>query len=159
MASGTPRRAPAYALEGVDSGTRTAERIAPPVHGFIENTLPSLQAACDPGAAMAGIDLQPTRDGRLALFHDWTLGCRTEGHCVTRTHTLADMQRLDVGHGDTAAGGELVVLGPYGGGGFSSDIDIDIDIDSAALLREVPPGYPGGIWTNRVLDIAPLLRL
>jgi glycerophosphoryl diester phosphodiesterase len=51
------------------------------------------------------IDVHPTTDGQFAVFHDWTLDCRTEGHGETRAHAMADLKRLDVGYGYTADGG------------------------------------------------------
>jgi glycerophosphoryl diester phosphodiesterase len=50
------------------------------------------------------------------------------------------------------AGSEVFVLGPWGGDGFSSGIDHEDQ------LRALPAGYAGGIWTNRVDIIAPLVQ-
>ena len=44
------------------------------------------------------------------MFHDWTLDCRTDGRGVTREHSLADLKKLDVGHGYTADGGKTFPL-------------------------------------------------
>lgn len=50
------------------------------------------------------------------------------------------------------AGSEVILIGPYlGGGGFSQGID------DAAALEAVPRGFDGLIWTNRIEVIAPLL--
>jgi glycerophosphoryl diester phosphodiesterase len=95
-----------FDLAGVGSDTCTATRIHPPEHPFLENTLPSMRAAFDAGADVVEFDIHPTTDGQFAVFHDWTLDCRTDGHGVTREHTLAALKMLDVGYGYTADGGK-----------------------------------------------------
>jgi glycerophosphoryl diester phosphodiesterase len=92
--------------KGVGRDTCTATRIEPPVHDFLENTIRSMQAARRMGADMVEIDIAPTADGRIAVFHDWTVDCRTEGKGETRDLTLAQLQALDIGHGYTADGGK-----------------------------------------------------
>lgn len=91
--------------EGLTNETCTAERIDPPTHGFLENTLPSMKAAFDAGADVVEIDIHPTTDGHFAVFHDWTVDCRTDGNGVTRAHTLAELKSLDIGYGYTTDGG------------------------------------------------------
>src|SRR5690606_31176399 len=53
-----------YNREGLTNETCTAERIHPPEHGLIENTLPSMQAAFAAGADIVELDVHPTTDGR-----------------------------------------------------------------------------------------------
>ena len=96
--------------EGVQTDTCTATRIYPPEHTFIENTLPSMEAAFTAGADVIEFDIHPTTDGQFAVFHDWTLDCRTEGKGVTRDHAMADLKKLDVGYGYTADGGKTFPL-------------------------------------------------
>ncbi|WP_432992774.1 glycerophosphodiester phosphodiesterase family protein [Dactylosporangium sp. CA-233914] len=55
------------------------------------NTLPSLRAAF-----AAKIDVQLTSDGRLAVFHDATLQCRTDGTGTVGEHTLTELRELDL---------------------------------------------------------------
>ncbi len=105
-----------FAREGLTNETCTAERIHPLTHAFIENTLPSMQAAFDAGASMIEIDVHPTADGEFAVFHDWTLDCRTDGAGVTRQQTMAYLRTLDAGHGYTADGGETYPLRGQGVG-------------------------------------------
>lgn len=95
-----------FEREGLTGETCTAERMRPPRHDFIENTIPSIEAAFGLGAEIVEIDIHPTTDGHLAVFHDWTVDCRTEGSGRTRDHSLADLQALDVGFGYTADGGQ-----------------------------------------------------
>ncbi len=95
-----------YDRTGLTRDTCTASRMLPPRHAFLENTLPSMKAGFEAGADIIEIDVHPTTDGQFAVFHDWTLDCRTDGHGVTREHTLAELQVLDIGHGYTADGGK-----------------------------------------------------
>lgn len=89
----------------IDRDTCTAALIEPPVHDRLENTARSIADAVSQGADMVEVDIAPTRDGRIALFHDWTLDCRTDGTGNVRDRTLAELQALDAGHGYTADGG------------------------------------------------------
>jgi len=95
-----------YTGEGLERDTCTADRIFPPEHGYIENTLDSMAAAFNLGADVIEFDIHPTTDGQFAVFHDWTLDCRTNGKGVTREHTMAYLKTLDIGHGYTADGGK-----------------------------------------------------
>jgi glycerophosphoryl diester phosphodiesterase len=95
-----------YHREGLDNATCTATRIDPPEHPYLENTIASMQAAFAAGADIVELDVHPTTDGAFAVFHDWTVDCRTEGKGVTRQHTLAQLKALDIGYGYTADGGK-----------------------------------------------------
>jgi glycerophosphoryl diester phosphodiesterase len=99
-----------FPLAGLTNETCTAAIIHPPSHEYLENTLPSMEAAFAAGADAVEIDIHRTADGRLVVFHDWTVDCRTEGTGVTNEQTLADLQRLDVGYGYTADGGATYPL-------------------------------------------------
>jgi glycerophosphoryl diester phosphodiesterase len=81
-----------YPASGLTATTCTAARIFAPEHSFIENTLPSMRAAFAAGADIVELDVHPTSDGQVAVFHDWTLDCRTDGHGVTREHSLAELK-------------------------------------------------------------------
>ncbi len=50
--------------------------------------------------------MHPTTDGEFAVFHDWTVDCRTEGHGVTREQSMATLKTLDIGYGYTGDGGK-----------------------------------------------------
>ncbi len=95
-----------FPMEGITNDTCTAERIYPPEHSYLENTIPSMEAAFQAGADIVEFDVHPTTDGHFAVFHDWTLDCRTDGTGVTREHTLADLKTLDIGYGYTSDGGQ-----------------------------------------------------
>jgi glycerophosphoryl diester phosphodiesterase len=104
-----------FEVAGVENDTCTANRIFPPEHPYLENTLASMEAAFRAGADMVELDIHPTTDGQFAVFHDWTVDCRTDGKGVTREHTLADLKTLDVGYGYTADGGKTF---PFRGKGI-----------------------------------------
>ncbi|AGZ41630.1 glycerophosphodiester phosphodiesterase family protein [Actinoplanes friuliensis] len=105
-----------FPLDGVDNNTCTAARIHPPDHAYLENTLASMRAAFEAGADMLEFDVQVTADDRLVVFHDSTLECRTDGSGRIRDHTLAELRRLDLGHGYTADGGATYPLRGKGSG-------------------------------------------
>ncbi|PSJ57229.1 glycerophosphodiester phosphodiesterase family protein [Kumtagia ephedrae] len=94
-----------YDRAGLDAETCTAARMLPPRHAFLENTIPSMEAAFALGADVLELDVHPTTDGQFAVFHDWTLDCRTEGTGPTRDHDMATLKTLDIGYGYTADGG------------------------------------------------------
>src|SRR5262245_63641429 len=82
-----------YDHKGIGRDSCTATRIEPPVHDFLENTVRSIEAARLQGADMVEIDVAPTADGRMAVFHDWTLDCRTDGTGDVRGKTLAELKQ------------------------------------------------------------------
>ena len=110
--------------------TCTAERIDVPTHEFLENTLPSMAAAFDAGADIVELDVHPTTDSQLAVLHDWTLDCRTEGTGATRSHDMAYLKSLDIGYGYTADRGNTY---PFRGKG----------IGAMPELKEVLAAFPG----------------
>ncbi|AOO82881.1 glycerophosphodiester phosphodiesterase family protein [Bosea vaviloviae] len=91
---------------GVTNDTCTASRILPPTHGYLENTIASMRASFEAGADIVELDIHPTTDGQFAVFHDWTLDCRTNGHGVTREQSMSSLKTLDIGYGYTADGGK-----------------------------------------------------
>lgn len=94
-----------FRMEGITGETCTAERIYEPEQPYIENTIPSMKAAFEAGADLVEIDVQLTKDGEFAIFHDWTLDCRTNGTGTTREYTMDELKKLDIGYGYTADNG------------------------------------------------------
>lgn len=94
-----------FTMEGIEGDTCTAARIDPVTHPYLENTIPSMAAAFEAGASLVELDVHATSDGQLAVFHDATLECRTEGQGAPEEHTLAELRGLDLGYGYTADGG------------------------------------------------------
>lgn len=82
----------------------TANRIYQPTHDYIENTIESIQAAFDYGATIVEIDIRPTKDHQLVVFHDWMLECRTNGHGNVIDHSVDYLKTLDIGYGYTYDG-------------------------------------------------------
>jgi glycerophosphoryl diester phosphodiesterase len=99
-----------YDLEGVEWDTNTAAIIHEPEHLYIENTLPSMQAAFDYGADIVEFDIRLTKDKQLAVFHDDTLEYRTDGKGYVSDHTMDELRQLDVGYGYTADNGKTFPL-------------------------------------------------
>jgi glycerophosphoryl diester phosphodiesterase len=95
---------------GLTNDSCTATTIREPIVDEIENTLPAMQSAFAAGADVVELDVHPTTDGKFAVFHDWTLDCRTEGTGETRAHDMAYLKTLDVGYGYTADGGKSFPL-------------------------------------------------
>ncbi|MCQ1833338.1 glycerophosphodiester phosphodiesterase family protein [Neorhizobium galegae] len=89
----------------VKNDTCTASLMLPPTHGFLENTIPGMKAAFDAGADVVELDVHLTPDKQFAVFHDWTLDCRTEAKGVTEQTPMPVLKTLDIGHGYTADGG------------------------------------------------------
>lgn len=122
--------APRYDMTDVKSDTCTATRMLPSGDVFIENTMASMKASFEAGADAVEFDIHPTTDGEFAVFHDWTLDCRTDGNGVTREHSMTDLRKLDVGYGYTADGGKTF---PFRGKG----------IGLMPTLKEVLETFPG----------------
>lgn len=115
---------------GLKDDDCTARRIRPPGDNpYIENTLPSLYRALKTGADAVAVQVQPTKDGDMVVFHDWTVDCRTEGHGAVRDLTLAELKKLDVGYGYTADNGRTF---PFRGKGVGAMPTVE------ELLRELP---------------------
>lgn len=96
--------------------TCTAQFIYPPQHMVFENTLASIQMARDLGANLVEVDIAPTSDRQMVLFHDWTLDCRTNGTGPIRKQSLAQLKALDIGYGYTADHGKSFPLRGQGVG-------------------------------------------
>jgi glycerophosphoryl diester phosphodiesterase len=112
--------------------TCTAARMLAPQHAFLENTIASMRAAFEAGADVVELDVHPTTDGQFAVFHDWTLDCRTDGKGVTRAHAMTELRTLDIGYGYTADGGRTF---PFRGKGIGLMPSLD-DVLSTFPGRE-----------------------
>ncbi|UVI28411.1 glycerophosphodiester phosphodiesterase family protein [Paenibacillus spongiae] len=104
-----------FTMEGITNDTCTAERIYEPEHPYLENTIPSMQAAFQAGADIVELDIKPTKDGQFAVFHDWTLDCRTNVTGKTIDYTMAELKNIDIGYGYTADNGQTY---PFRGKGI-----------------------------------------
>ena len=111
-----------FPMEGITGETCTAEIIFEPEHPYLENTIPSMEAAFEAGADIVEFDIQLTKDGEIAVFHDWGLECRTNGIGQIKDYTMQELKQLDVGYGYTANNGETY---PFRGKGVGLMPTID----------------------------------
>lgn len=56
-----------FPMEEIQGDTCTAEIIYDPEHPYLENTIPSMEAAFEAGADMVELDVHPTTDGEFAV--------------------------------------------------------------------------------------------
>ncbi len=94
-----------YERADLTNETCTAARMTPSGHRYLENTIGGVAAAFALGADRVEIDIQPTRDGDWAVFHDAGLACRTNGVGTIRERTMEELRLLDVGYGYTSDDG------------------------------------------------------
>ena len=80
----------------VGRDTCTATRIEEPFHTYLENTREGILRADKLGAWFVEVDVAPTADGEVVLFHDWMLDCRTDGSGEVRDATLQELRELDI---------------------------------------------------------------
>lgn len=138
------------------NATCTAERMLPTNHDYLENTIPSMAAAFDLGAYVVELDVHPTTDGEFAVFHDWALDCRTEGHGSTRDHTLAELKALDVGYGYTADGGKTYPFRGKGEGMMPSLDEVLARFPNRDFLINVKSADPeeGALLAARLAELS-----
>ncbi|MBY0121992.1 glycerophosphodiester phosphodiesterase family protein [Bacillus sp. S/N-304-OC-R1] len=149
-----------FSMEGITGDTCTAERIFAPEHPYLENTIPSMEAAFKAGADMVELDVQPTKDGQFAVFHDWTLECRTNGKGVTREYTMEELKRLDIGYGYTADAGKTYPFRGKGVGLMPSLDEVLHHFPKAEFLIHVKSNDPAeGVQLAEYLGKLPKERL
>lgn len=95
-----------FDISKVEWDTNTAAIIYEPEHLYLENTLDSMRVAFAYGADVVEFDIQLTKDGKLACFHDYPLEYRTNGTGEIADYTMDELKLLDVGYGYTANGGK-----------------------------------------------------
>jgi glycerophosphoryl diester phosphodiesterase len=149
-----------FSMEGIQGDTCTAERIFKPEHPYIENTIPSMEAAFENGADVVELDIKPTKDGQFAVFHDWTLECRTNAEGTTKEFTMEELKQLDIGYGYTADNGKTY---PFRGKGVglmpSLDEVLDHFPDSSFLIHIKSDDPEEGTQLANVLTKLPEKRL
>lgn len=95
-----------FPLDNLQNKTCTAKIINPPTHSFLENTIPAIREAFKYGADIVEFDIHPTTDNQLAVFHDWSIDCRTNGKGITHEQSMKYLKTLDIGYGYTADNGK-----------------------------------------------------
>ena len=95
--------------------SNTAAMIDPPKHPYLENTLPSMQAAFKAGADAVEFDVKLSKDKQLAVFHDSTLEFKCGVKGEVQDYTMAQLKKMDIGYGYTADGGKTY---PFRGKGL-----------------------------------------
>ncbi len=130
-----------FSRDGLTGESCTAARLIPSDHSYLENTIPSMRAAYDFGADIVEFDVHRTTDDRFAVFHDWTLDCRTNGSGVTRKQSLDSLQSLDIGYGYTADGVTFPFRG-QGVGMMPSLMDVLAEFGDRQLLIDIKSQDP-----------------
>ncbi len=104
-----------FDVSQVEWNTNTARIIYNPEHEYLENTIESMAISFEYGADIVELDVQLTKDGQLAVFHDDDLSMRTNGTGYLSDYTMDELRKLDIGYGYTADGGETY---PFRGKGI-----------------------------------------
>lgn len=92
--------------QDVGSDECSAEMIDQPQHDYLQNTARGAKRAGELYAHVVELDIAPTADGKIAVFHDRTLDCQTDGSGPVSDSTMEQLKALDIGYGYTADGGQ-----------------------------------------------------
>ncbi|CAG7653591.1 glycerophosphodiester phosphodiesterase family protein [Paenibacillus allorhizosphaerae] len=131
-----------FVMEGIANDTCTAERIYEPEHPYLENTIPAMEAAFEAGADIVELDIRPTKDGQFAVFHDWTLDCRTNAKGEPKLYTMAELKQFDIGYGYTADRGKTFPFRGKGIGGMPSLDEVLARFPAQSLLIHIKSNDP-----------------
>jgi glycerophosphoryl diester phosphodiesterase len=149
-----------FSMEGIQGDTCTAERIFTPEHPYLENTIPSMEAAFENGADVVELDVKPTKDGQFAVFHDWTLECRTNAEGTTKEFTMAELKQLDIGYGYTADNGKTYPFRGKGVGLMPSLDEVLTHFPAESFLIHIKSDDPEeGVQLAEFLRKLPAKRL
>lgn len=139
-----------FDISKVEWNTNTAKIIDQPEHEYLENTLASMRTAFAFGADVIELDVQRTKDEKLAVFHDYELSMRTDASGSVHDKTMDELKKLDVGYGYTADGGKTY---PFRGKGIGlmpelSEI-LEAFPDKELLIHMKDDGLATGkiLWT------------
>lgn len=127
-------------------------------HSFVENTLPSIEEAFRLGADVVEIDVHLTPGKIFAVFHDWTLDCRTDGTGVTHKQNFDYLQTLDVayqiddGSGTYALRGQGVGLMPALTDVFEAEMDGQFLINFKSTRAEDGSEFARRLTESRAYD-------
>ncbi|MEW6182501.1 MAG: glycerophosphodiester phosphodiesterase family protein [Bacillota bacterium] len=138
-----------FDVEKVQWNTNTARIIHKPEHPYLENTIPSMEAAFRCGADIVEFDVQLTKDKQLAVFHDYALEFRTDGKGKVSDYTMAELRKLDVGYGYTADNGKTYPFRGKSVGMMPSVDDVFEAFPDKEFLVHIKDS---GAETGRLLD-------
>lgn len=124
-----------YAGTDRTNDTCSANPVHPFQHDYIANTLRSMTAAFDHGAAVVELDIHLTPDNVFAVFHDWTLDCQTDGTGVTHKQTFDTLRALDLGYGYTSDGTTYPLRGTGVGAMPSLTEVLNANLDGQILIN------------------------
>ena len=119
-----------------------------------ENTLVAYEKGLSYGADALELDIHPTRDGEIVVFHDDTLDRTTDGSGRVSGFTLDDLRQFDAGYRFTSDAGATY---PYRGQGVRIPTLAEVyERFSAARvnieIKEDIPGVEEQLW--RVIQSA-----
>lgn len=97
--------------EGGDSGGDCpGTNIGVSEHTYLENSVNGIRRATMIGADAIAVPVQRTKDGRLVMFRDATLDCRTNASGPIAERSLGELKRVDAGYRYTNDGGKTFPL-------------------------------------------------
>ncbi|MFC5649495.1 glycerophosphodiester phosphodiesterase family protein [Paenibacillus solisilvae] len=120
----------------------TAKRIYEPEHPFLENTISSMEAAFQAGADVVEFDVHITKNEQFAIFHDWTLDCRTNAEGVTKDYTMNELKQMDIGYGYTSEHGKTFPFRDKGIGLMPSLTEVLTHFPDKSFLIDVKSSDP-----------------
>ncbi|NQX58423.1 glycerophosphodiester phosphodiesterase family protein [Paenibacillus qinlingensis] len=149
-----------FHTEDLKNDTCTAERIFEPEHPYLENTIPSMQAAFDAGADEVEFDIHITKDDQFAVFHDWTLDCRTNVKGQSKDYTMAELKKVDIGYGYTADNGKSYPFRGKGIGLMPSLQEVLTQFSDKMLLIHIKTNDPreGNLLVDILAKLSPERR-
>ena len=121
------------------TGHRGARLLAP------ENTIAGFTLARDLGCHGVELDVQLTRDGKLAVIHDPELDRTTDGSGAVAEYTLDEIKRFDAGNGEKIPSLEEIIelLRP-------TDLILQIELKGPGTEFVVPDVVKAAGMTGRV---------
>lgn len=128
--------------------SNTAAMIDPPKHPYLENTIPSMEAAFESGADAVEFDVKLSKDKQLAVFHDATLEFKCGIKGEVQDYTMAELKQMDVGYGYTADGGKTY---PFRGKGVGLMPTMDEVLETFPNKEFVIEVKDGKLETYKVL--------
>jgi glycerophosphoryl diester phosphodiesterase len=113
-----------------------------------ENTLVAFEKGLSYGADALELDVHPTRDGEIVVFHDDTLDRTTDGSGRVSAFTLDDLRQFDAGYRFTPDGGATY---PYRGQGVTiptlAEVYARFPITRVNIeIKEDVPGVEIQLW-------------